>query len=262
MIKLVVLGDPVSHSRSPAIHEAGLRAAGISGEYTARRVDGDGLRKAADQVRSGALTGANITTPHKHLAAEVADRRSELVSRLGAANTWWREPNGALVAENTDVAGVAYAFDQIGMPDSVVVLGAGGAAAAALVAVDSFRDSAALAVSTRNERRARSLLEQLKLDARFVPWGEPVSGAVLVNATRIGMSGENLPQGLLAAASGFIDMPYGDAATPAVIEAGRLGIPCSPGLDMLIGQAMAAFTIWTGARADHDAMFAAARRPT
>jgi shikimate dehydrogenase len=262
VIKLVVLGDPVSHSRSPAIHRAGLRVAGISGEYTARRVDGDGMRSAADEIRSGALTGANITTPHKHLAAELADRRSELVERLGAANTWWREPNGTLVAENTDVAGVAYAFGQIGMPDSVVVLGAGGAAAAALVAVNSFPGSVNLAVSTRNERRARLLLDQLDLGAEFVPWGEPVGGAVLVNATRIGMAGEDLPEGLLAAASGFIDMPYGDAATPAVVEAGRLGIPCSPGLDMLIGQAMAAFTIWTGVAADHDAMVSAARRRT
>ncbi len=262
MIKLVVLGDPVSHSRSPAIHEAGLRAAGIPGEYTARQVDGDGMRIAADEVRSGTLTGANVTTPHKRLAADLADRRSVLVERLGAANTWWRDPNGALVAENTDVAGVMYALDQIEMPDSVVILGAGGAAAAALVAVDSSPGSVELAVSTRNERRARRLLERLDLDAEFVPWGAPVVGAVLVNATRIGMSGESLPDGLLAAASGFIDMPYGDAATPAVIEAGRLGIPCSPGLDMLIGQAMAAFTIWTGVSPDHDVMFAAARRRT
>jgi len=261
VIKLVVLGDPVSHSRSPAIHRAGLRAAGIAGEYSARQVDGDGLRTAADEVRSGSLTGANITTPHKHLAAALADRRSELVERLGAANTWWREPDGTLVAENTDVAGVAYAFDRIGMSDSVVVLGAGGAAAAALVAVDAHPGSVDLAVSTRNERRARLLLEQLDLDAVFVPWEKPVSGAVLVNATLIGMAGENLPDGLLAAATGFIDMPYGDATTPAVLEAGRLGIPCSPGLDMLIGQAMAAFTIWTGVSADHDAMAAAARRP-
>lgn len=259
MIKLVVLGDPVSHSRSPAIHQAALRAAGIPGEYTVRQVDNDGLRFAADEVRSGALTGANITTPHKHLAAELADRRSALVERLGAANTWWREPDGTLVAENTDVAGVMYAFEQIGQGDSVVVLGAGGAAAAALVAVDSVPGHVDLAISTRNERRARLLIEQLDLVARFVPWGDPVEGAVVVNATRLGMSGENLPGGLLAAASGFIDMPYGDTPTPAVAEAGRLGIPCSPGLDMLVGQAMAAFTIWTGVTADLDAMVAAAR---
>lgn len=260
MIRLVVLGDPVSHSRSPAIHLAGLRSAGISGDYTARKVDGDGMRSAADELRSGLLTGANITTPHKHLAAELADRQSDLVKRLGAANTWWRDPTGTLVAENTDVAGVTYAFDRIGRHDSVVVLGAGGAAAAALVAVDASHRSVALAISTRNEQRARLLLERLDVEAEFVRWGEPVSGAVLVNATRIGMAGEKLPDGVLAAASGFIDMPYGDAPTAAVIEAGRLGIACSPGLDMLIGQAMAAFTIWTGVPADHDAMLAAARR--
>ena len=151
-----------------------------------------------------------------------------------------------------------YAFEQIGSADSVVVLGAGGAAAAALVAVHPA-GHVDLAISTRNEGRARRLIEQLDLVARFVPWGEPVDGAVVVNATRIGMSGEHLPGGVLAAASGLIDMPYGHTATPAVAEAGRLGIPCSPGLDMLVGQAMAAFTIWTGVTADLDAMLVAAR---
>lgn len=260
MIELVVLGDPVSHSRSPAIQQAALRSAGISGNYTARRVDGDGMRAAAAEVRSGALTGANITTPYKYLAADLADRRSPLVHRLGAANTWWRDPDGGLVAENTDVAGVTYAFDQIGLRNRVVVLGGGGAAGAALLAVDSFPGSVDLAVSTRNERRARLLLDQLQLEARYIQWGEPVGGAVLVNATRIGMAGENLPQGLLEAASGFIDMPYGNEPTPAINEADRLGIPRSSGLDMLLGQAMAAFTIWTGVPADHEAMLAAAHR--
>ena len=84
-MRLVVLGDPVAHSRSPAIHTAALRYAGLAGSYEARCVDVTGLAEAADEVRSGLLTGANITTPHKHLAAQIADYQSALVRRLGAA---------------------------------------------------------------------------------------------------------------------------------------------------------------------------------
>lgn len=259
MIRLVVLGDPVSHSRSPAMHEAALRSAGIAGEYRPRRVDADGIRSAARDIRSGLLTGANITTPHKHLAADLADTRSELVTRLAAANTWWRTADGALSAENTDVAGVEYALGRMTVGDSSLVLGAGGAAAAALVALDSLARPMQIAISTRTEKRARALLDQLEIDASFVPWGTPVEGAVVVNATRVGMAGESLPNGLLDRAIGLLDMPYGNAATPAVVEAERLGIGCSPGLDMLLGQAMAAFTIWTGTPADEIAMFRAAR---
>lgn len=259
MIRLVVLGDPVSHSRSPAMHEAALRSAGIVGEYRPRRVDADGMRSAAAEIRSGVLTGANVTTPHKHLAADLADTRSDLVSRLGAANTWWRTSDGALVAENTDVAGVQYALERVTLGDSTLILGAGGAAAAALVAVASLARPIRILISTRTERRARTLLGQLELEASFVPWGTPVEGAVVVNATRLGMAGESLPDGILDGAAGLVDMPYGPAPTPAVVEAERLGIACSPGLDMLLGQAMAAFTIWTDAPADETAMFRAAR---
>lgn len=259
MIRLVVLGDPVNHSRSPAMHEAALRSAGIKGEYLSRRVDADGMRAAAAEIRSCVLTGANVTTPHKHLAADLADERSDLVSRLGAANTWWRTTDGSLVAENTDVAGVHYALERVTLGDSSLILGAGGAAAAALVAIASLGRPIRISISTRTEKRARTLLDQLELEGSFVPWGTPVEGAVVVNATRLGMAGESLPPGLLDGAAGLVDMPYGPVATSAIVEAERLGIPCSPGLDMLLGQAMAAFSIWTDVPADEIAMFRAAR---
>lgn len=261
MIRLVVLGDPVSHSRSPAMHTAALSASGISGEYLARRVDDDGMQAAAREMRHGVLTGANITTPHKHLAANLADRRSDLVRRMGAANTWWIDQDALLVAENTDVAGVEYAFEQVGVSAPTLILGAGGAAAAALVAVaESPRADHAVYLSTRNEDRARVLLDRLGLSARFVAWETPISGAVVVNATRLGMAGETLPPGLLEEAAGLVDMPYGDRPTPAVARALQLGIPCSPGLDMLLGQAVAAFTIWTGVIPDSTVMSEAARQ--
>lgn len=261
MMRLVVLGDPVSHSRSPAMHTAALSAAGIPGQYLARRVDADGMQVAARELRDGVLTGANITTPHKHLAAELADRRSDLVGRIGAANTWWIDQDGSLVAENTDVAGVKYAFEQVNVSAPTLILGAGGAAAAALVAVEEGPQADyRVYLSTRNEDRARALLDRTGSSARFVAWETPIPGSVVVNATRVGMAGESLPPGLLEVAVGLVDMPYGDRPTPAALRALQLGIPCSPGVDMLLGQAVAAFTIWTGVVPDRTAMAAAARQ--
>ncbi len=242
------------------MHTAALSAAGIPGQYLARRVDADGMQLAAREMRDGVLTGANITTPHKHLAAELADRCSDLVGRLGAANTWWIDQDAALVAENTDVAGVKYAFDQVNVSAPTLILGAGGAGAAALVAVEEGPQADHhVYLSTRNEDRARVLLDRLGSAARFVAWETPIPGAVVVNATRLGMAGESLPHGLLEEAVGLVDMPYGDRPTPAVSRALQLGIPCSPGVDMLLGQAVAAFTIWTGVVPNPTVMSEAAR---
>lgn len=247
MIRLVVLGDPIAHSRSPAIHTAALRFAGLAGTYEARRVDVAGLREAADEIRDGRLTGANITMPHKRLAAELADYQTGLVRRIGAANTWWRLPDDRLAADNSDVAGVRFAYGRIGASERgasprTLVLGAGGAAAAALVACEDHE----LHISARQSERARALVDRLSIAASIVPWGDPLPGAVIVNATRLGMNGEPLPFGLLSNAEGLIDMPYGDRPTPAVAAATAKGLPLATGLDMLVGQAIASFRTWTG----------------
>lgn len=251
MIRLVVLGDPIAHSRSPAIHTAALRFAGLAGTYEARRVDVAGLREAAEEIRHGRLTGANITMPHKHLAAELADYQTGLVRRIGAANTWWRLPDDRLAADNSDVAGVRFAYGRIGASERgasgrTLVLGAGGAAAAALVACEGHD----LHISARRPEQARALIDRLNIAASIIPWGDLLAGAVIVNATRLGMEGESLPSGLLSEAEGLIDMPYGGRSTPAVAAAAAEGLPYATGLDMLVGQAVASFQTWTGLTLD------------
>ena len=246
MMRLVVLGDPVAHSRSPAIHTAALGFAGLAGSYEARRVDVTGLAEAADEVRSGFLTGANITTPHKHLAAQLADYQTALVRRLSAANTWWRMADGRLAADNSDVVGVRFAYGRVGAFERTLVLGAGAAAAAALLACEGHD----LYISARRTEQASSLVDRLQIAAEVVPWGEPVARAVVVNATRLGMGGESLPQGLLSHAAGLVDMPYGAHPTPAVASALEAGLACATGLDMLVGQAAASFERWTGRALD------------
>lgn len=255
-MRLVLLGDPVEHSRSPAIWAAALKGAGIAGTYRARRVDAAGMAEAVAQLRAGALHGANVTMPHKALAASLADRADPEVTRAGAANTLALEA-GAVVAHNTDVAALRDLWISGRMPGAaaVLVLGSGGAAAAAAVACEGRR----LSVSARDPAAAAALAGRTGALADVVPWGQPVEGAILVNATPLGMAGEELPSGLLRRASGLVDLPYGEAPTPAVVSAGQLGIPCVDGIDHLVAQAVHSFTIWTGSAAPVAAMSRAAR---
>jgi shikimate dehydrogenase len=255
-VRLAVLGSPVSHSLSPVIHTAALGALGIDGTYEARDVDADGLAAAAGEIRGGTLDGANVTMPHKAAAAALCDRLIGAATRLGVVNTLARE-DGDLVGSNTDAPGVSDAWVRRGLPPSapVLVLGGGGAARAALVALEGRE----LAISTRRPGAGAGAAAAVAVACREVAWGEAVRGAVVVNATPLGMHGEALPEGLVDAATGLFEMAYGDAPTPAVEAAAALGIPAADGIDLLVAQAALSLHRWTGRVAPVQVMESAAR---
>ena len=255
-MRLVLLGDPVAHSRSPAIQRAALAAAGILGSYEACRVDAAGVYRACAEIRAGTLRGANVTMPHKGVAAAAADRLAPPAARCRAVNTLVGE-QGEVVGHNTDVGGLLAVWERAGMPPGapVLVLGGGGAAAAALVALAGAR----AAVATRRPEAGRALAEALRVPTTVIPWGEPLAGAVVVNATPLGMQGEELPPGVIEVAGGLIDLPYGTEPTPAVALARRRGLPVADGLDLLVAQAALSFELWAGRPAPLAVMEAAAR---
>ena len=163
----------------------------------------------------------------------------------------------AVEATNTDVGGITAATDAAGIPPNapVLVLGGGAAAAAAGVAVGDRLAG----VATRHSGAAAALESRTGVAVLPRPWGEGVDGAVVVNATPLGMHGETLPGAVLDAAAGLIDMPYREGPTPAIRRAHLLGIPVVDGLHLLVAQAAISFTWWTGVRAPLDVMHAAAR---
>ncbi len=253
-MRLVLLGDPVEHSRSPAIQNAALSAVGIEGTYEARRVDEAGMVVAVDEIRYGRLDGANVTMPHKQVAFELADRVAEAALRSGAVNTFVRSA-GEVWGYNTDVDGIRFVLTTIGLPDDapVLILGTGGAAAGAVVAVAERT----VMISGRRADAAADLLARTRVKGIVVPWGSAVDGVVVVNATPLGMKGEAIPDEILAGASGFFDLTYGATEAPSVARARSLEIPVADGRDMLIAQAAAAFEIWTGVPAPIEAMWSA-----
>lgn len=254
MLRLAVLGDPVEHSLSPVMQRAALEAVGLEGTYDAIRVDAAGMGRMAARVQHGVMTGANITMPHKRLAARLSDDLTEEARRADAVNTWVRD-EATIVGHNTDIGGMRDAATLAGLPGTapVLVLGAGGAAAAALLAFEA-RD---LFVSARRGPAAAALVERLGVDAEVVGWGSGVDGSLVVNCTPLGSSGESLPGAVLTLAAGLFETVYASGPTPAQTAMIDLGRPVATGLDLLVAQGARSFTLWTGIEAPVQAMRAA-----
>lgn len=257
MIRLALLGDPVGHSLSPFIQEAALRALGIPGTYVARRVDREGFLRACFELRSGDLDGANVTMPHKQLAADTVDELSADAARAVSVNTLLVR-GGRLQGHSTDVSGIRVVWEAGGLPADapVLILGAGGAAAAALVALNGHD----ITVSARRLDAARALLTRIEAAGRAVEWGSGLPGAVVVNATPLGMHDESLPPAVLAAAGGLLDMTYGPHPTRAVATARARQLPTVDGIEFLLAQAAVSFELWTGLPAPRQAMAAAVQK--
>jgi shikimate dehydrogenase len=253
-MRLALLGDPVAQSRSPAIHLAALRAVGIPGSYEARRVDAAGLEGALAELGAGTLDGLNVTMPLKGAAFAAVDGASTLAARAGAVNTVSRR-DGVVFGDNTDVDGIGDAWGSSELPDDapILVLGSGGAAAAALLALERPE----LLIASRRRGRGELLATRLGVAATEISWGAVVEGAVVVNATPLGMNGESLPSGVVEGSVGLFDMAYGTSTTPAVTRAGHR--PVVDGIDMLVAQAARSFQIWTGVPAPVEVMAVAAR---
>jgi shikimate dehydrogenase len=243
--RLAVLGDPIDHSRSPAIQQAALATAGIPGEYSAIRADRARLEAAVDQLRAGTLDGINVTMPLKGDAWELAEGTTEEASRARSINAM-RYRDGVIEGHSADVMAFRGVLTSgpFGHADPLLVLGAGGSARAALAAVNDRE----VYLSARSGERAAQLAKQF--GAVIVPWATPIVGALVVNATPLGMHGESLPRGLVGASAGLIDLPYGAETTPAASEAAASSVPVVDGFEFLARQAARSFHWWTGVAVD------------
>ena len=263
-----IFGHPVGHSISPAIHNALFAALGIDAVYEAVDVPPAELPQAIAELRARRLLGANCTIPHKLAVLDLVDERTEETRLIGAANTlFWR--GDALVADNTDAGGLEQAI-RAEWPElragRAVVLGSGGAARAAAVAL--ARLGCSVTVLARREVPAESVaataasvgVEAVGMGLQFAA-AAVADADLVVNATPLGLKGEALPEPFMRLAPGqaALDLVYGAAATPFVAAAREHGAWAADGLGMLVGQAALAFQRWTGREAPFAAMEAAAK---
>jgi shikimate dehydrogenase len=275
--RVALLGHPVGHSRSPAMHKAAFRALGLDWRYEAMDVAPGDFTKVLAALPGRGFAGANVTIPHKLRALEAADEATEVARIVGAANTL-SFVDGTIKADNTDVEGFLAALRErapeapAGM--KALVLGAGGAARAVVYALLEA-GAARVDVWNRHPERAHALVADLAQVARDCALRSTIKPAVaasdlLVNATSLGMrdphaspepgEGDEFFKALPLSADELddrltvVDLVYRQDRTPLLRVAQERGSRCVDGFDVLVHQGAASFRIWTGMEAPLGAM--------
>ena len=264
-----LIGDPVAHSLSPAMHNAAFATLGLPHRYEAKQTAPDELPATLERVRRGDVLGANVTIPHKEAALKLVDEVSDEARRIGAVNTIVVR-GGRLVGDNTDGLGFRQAAAERSLfseNETVLVLGAGGAARAVVRELLRSND---VIVAGRALERAQALVSAVRPDdtaaASAMTWTEAqhldwVDG--LVNATPLGLDGEDVLEGfrLSALPRSIADLVPVAAETPLVRRAREAQhVRFMDGLLMLLFQAARSFELWTGVPAPLEAMRAALPR--
>lgn len=251
-----IIGWPVSHSRSPQLHGYWLEKYGIDGTYIPLPVAPTNIETALRGLVALGLRGANVTVPHKEAVLRACDEVDPLARRIGAVNTLQVGADGSLLGTNTDAFGF---IQNLGMhsgwqaPDGpAVVLGAGGAARAACVAlVDAGVEI--VNIVNRTEERAAKLANEISPYCRAVGWEnrEDVldKAALLVNTTKLGMTGQpelEIRLDALPTTATVYDIVYTPLETALLAQARARGNRTVDGLGMLLFQAQPGFQAWFG----------------
>ncbi len=264
-----ILGYPLTHTRSPAMHQAALRARGIDGAYMKFEVREANLVQGVQELRELGVEGYNVTLPYKEAIIPLLDGVDDTARAIGAVNTVVRV-GGEYVGTNTDAAGLTMSLVEENVRLSgttAIVIGAGGAARAATVGL-SFGGAFEVKVAARRFTQARSLTRDtqigLPLDLAYV--GEHFQDCkLLVQATSATLHGradaqafaDSLPLDELPDDCVVVDLVYEPEWTTVRLAAAAMGLKTVGGLGMLLHQGAAAFERWTGESAPLDAMRAA-----
>ena len=261
--RLVLIGHPVSQSLSPSMHNAALEAMGSSIRYEALDVLPEDLGVTLSDI-SHTRCGGNFTIPHKKAAMQSMRVVSDVAHSVGAVNTFLSDGYGGIDGDNTDVTGfdksIRELLGEIRPGIRVAVLGSGGAAAAALTAIDRW-EGATASVHARDLARAMSMRMRHSAVVRVCSMRDPCLGDadMVVNATPIGMGTDDVPVDLTHLKPGAVvfDMVYGRIETRLVRDARESGHEAMDGLRMLLHQGVAAFNLWFGEEPPADVMWSA-----
>lgn len=254
-----ILGWPVEHSLSPAMHNAAFAALGMNWTYLAFAVAPARVHEAMRGLAAAGCSGLNVTIPHKQTVLEACSAVSPAVEAIGAANTLIPDGAGGFRADNTDAEGFLRALDESVEGDvagkRVLLIGAGGAGRAVAYAVRSRGGH--LLVANRTAAKAAELGEPVPFEAGAIN-AAAAEAALVVNASSLGMGSPDVPTELPLAGIGpgqvVNDLVYRPGGTPWLAAAAARGARTVDGLGMLLHQGAAAFERWTGVDAPVAAM--------
>jgi shikimate dehydrogenase len=282
-VKFALIGHPVSHSLSPVIHRAAYRELGLAHEYELIDVPNETeLGRVMAAVRTGELSGVNVTIPWKRQAYAAADRHALLAAQLGVANVLVRDGE-QIVAHNTDALALEVEFKRLVSTQRAIVLGSGGAAPA-VVAAARAAGIAQVYVSARRFEPGLprtswpGAAELLGLGAELLAWPSESATAraefgeccrpagLVVQCTSAGMQGKDsgeplaglVPWASLPVDALAYDLVYAPLETPFLRVARASGRRTAHGLNMLVGQAALSVEIWLGQKPPAEPLLAAA----
>ena len=264
-----VVGAPIAHSRSPALHGHWLQRYGIRGHYIPMEVSQADLAEVIRLLPRMGFVGLNVTIPHKERVLKLADIVTDRASLIGAANTLIYRSDGKLHADNTDGYGFLANLRQEAPhwhppAGPAAVLGAGGAARAVIAAL---LEAGVPEIRIANRTRARTEALRTEFGARLVVYDWVEAGnmledtATVVNATALGMTGKpelRVPLDGLGPRTVVCDLVYAPLHTRLLQEAAAMGCTTVDGLGMLLHQAAPGFERWFGVRPEIDAAARAA----
>ena len=264
MPRLGVLGWPVAHSRSPAMHNAALASLGMDGwRYQRLPVPPRLFAETTSALRASGFVGANVTIPHKRAALELADHVGDTARAIGAANTLEFADDGTIAAQNTDGPALIAALGSSPRGARAIVLGAGGSARAAIWALQQG-GAADIAVWNRTTERAGELADELGVRAVR----GPEAADLLINCTSIGLERSASDDAALnqlgltfdqvGEYSYVVDLVYRSGSTPLLAAATAHGSRTLDGVAILVAQGALSFELWTGRQAPVEVMRSAA----
>jgi shikimate dehydrogenase len=252
-----VMGWPVAHTRSPAIHNHWIAKYGLKGAYVQLPVQPERLEAAIRGLAALGFAGCNVTVPHKESAMRIMDELHPAARRVAAINTIVVQPDGRLLGMNNDGAGYIQSLRDAdatwrGDAGPALVLGAGGAARAIVVALLD-EGAPELRITNRTLERAQALADDFGDRVKVVPWAErneAMAGvSLLVNTTSLGMHGQaplDVALDALPLEAMVSDAVYIPLETPLLADARKAGHRTVNGLGMLLNQARPAFQSWFG----------------
>ncbi len=257
-----IIGDPLGHSLSPALHADTFARLGHAGVFATWPMGKEKVGLFMQSMRLLGIAGACVTIPHKQEVLAHVDYISPLAKSVGAVNTLYWEGQ-ELCGENTDVTGFLWPLQQRKVPHRAMVLGAGGAARAVIVALKTLRAQGMgkIFVSSHNDAKAQLLSEEFQ--CVFVPWQERTSikAPWLINTTPLGMQGGEFFEQSPYSSKAFLqnvskdalayDIVYNPLETRFLREAAAAGWQTQDGLDMFVGQALAQQKLWLGQQGEY-----------
>lgn len=258
-----VIGSPIAHSKSPALHGYWLRRYGIKGFYIPMDVAQSDLREVLRSLPKQGFVGLNVTIPHKESILAIADVVTDRAALIGAANTLLFRKDGKIQADNTDGAGFIANLRQnapnwVPQVAPAAVLGAGGAARAVIAALIEV-GVPEIRIANRSRGRAEGLRTDFGAKVVVHDWtqaAQMLEGAgTVVNTTSLGMVGKpdfRIPLDALDPSALVTDLVYTPLMTQFLIEAETRGCKVVDGLGMLLHQAAPGFERWFGTRPEVD----------